>query len=622
MRIGHTCRAALFAAALFWSAGSVQAQLQWGATGTGGNGTWDATTANWFNGTSATTWDGNVAVFGGTAGTVTVSGTQNATGMTIATTGYTLGASVGAGTINMTGTTPTITLGTTGGTGNTAVQLNSVISGSNQITLNTQQSSGVPIVNFNAANTFSGGLLVNSAMRVNFNQTGASGSGTITAAVSGTRFTNVNTSTASLITVTNNFNLNPGFLATPFNVSFGATNSSPVPTINYTGVISGAANVFLGNEAGTGGGAGITTFSNAMTYTGTTYVSGSANALFNLGVNNALPSSTVLNFGVINAGSANVGIVNLNGFNATISGLSSNTTGTIGGLTNSSSTVSVLTLGGSTTNTHVYNGVIGTATNTNLTASTNNIAVVVNNPALTQTFGRAAGNTFSGGMTITAGTLIAGNTTGSATGSGAITVNGGTGVLAGGTGSATTVGVVTGDTTLSAGGGIRADSSTGTNTFTVGNVTINNTGRLYVNLGASGTSSTLAFAGNSLDLRAGSIVRPDDITGFGYGTFTLATFTNGNTLLLDSVQTTDGQLLGSYVQGTGATGAVEIDVSELPTLTAGDRLELRRSGNNLVLNFSPVPEPGLLLAACGLVVGGVVGVRKLRRKQPDVTPAA
>jgi hypothetical protein len=595
------------------------AQLQWGATGTGGNGTWDTTTPNWFNGTSATTWDGNAAVFGGTAGTVTVSGTQNATGMTIASNGYVLGATVGDGTISLTGTTPTITLGTTGTTA-IAAQLNSVIAGSSQITLNTQQTSGLPTLNFNAVNTFTGGLLVNSAMRVNFNQTGASGSGTITAAVSGTRFTNVNSSTASLISVGNDFSLNSNNLAGPFNVSFGATNSSPVPTINYTGVISGAANVFLGNDVAAGG-AGITTFSNAMTYTGTTYVSGSANALFNAGVANALPGTTVLNFGVINAGTANVGIVNLNGFNATISGVSSNTTGTIGGVTNSSTTLSVLTLGGTAANTLTYNGIIGTATNGNLSASTNNIAVVLSNPNLSQTFGRSAGNTYNGGTTITAGTLIAGNTTGSATGSGAITVEG-SGVLSGGTGSGTSVGVVTGATTVNSGGTIRADSGTGTNTFTVGNVTLNNGGRLFANIGASGADSTLAFGGNSLDFKTGSVLRLDDATGFGYGNFTLATFTSGDTLLLDAAQTADNQLLGSYVQGTGASGAVTIDVSELPTLVTGDRLELRRSGNNLVLTFSPVPEPSLLLAVCGLVVGGVAAARRLKRKAADLTPAA
>ena len=53
------------------------AALQWGASGAGGNGTWDAnTTANWFDGTSTVKWPAaggtaDVATFGGTAGTVT-----------------------------------------------------------------------------------------------------------------------------------------------------------------------------------------------------------------------------------------------------------------------------------------------------------------------------------------------------------------------------------------------------------------------------------------------------------------------------------------------------------------------------------------------------------------------
>ena len=88
--------------------------------------------------------------------------------------------------------------------------------------------------------------------------------------------------------------------------------------------------------------------------------------------------------------------------------------------------------------------------------------------------------------------------------------------------------------------------------------------------------------------------------------------------------------IGSYSFVDGHTGSRDLGTSGIKinidglSLTQGDKFTLSRSGNNLVLNFSPVPEPASMLAVCGLVVGGFVAVRKLRRKgkPADVTPAA
>lgn len=92
---------------------AVQAQtLQWdGAAATangtveGGAGTWDATTANWTStgGTTNAAWtDDAKAVFGGTAGTVTVDGTQDVQNITFDVDGY----MVTGGTLNYTNTDP------------------------------------------------------------------------------------------------------------------------------------------------------------------------------------------------------------------------------------------------------------------------------------------------------------------------------------------------------------------------------------------------------------------------------------------------------------------------------------------------------------------------------------
>lgn len=85
--------------------------LYFGPTGNGGSGTWDAgTTADWSTsvGGSSVVWtNGDLGVFGGTAGTVTIaSGGVSASGLTFNTTGYIVGN--GGGPLTLTGT-PTIT---------------------------------------------------------------------------------------------------------------------------------------------------------------------------------------------------------------------------------------------------------------------------------------------------------------------------------------------------------------------------------------------------------------------------------------------------------------------------------------------------------------------------------
>jgi autotransporter-associated beta strand protein len=85
--------------------GSSTPSLRWGAGGGGGTGTWNiGSTANWFDGSAATSWQDfggsdYSAIFGGTAGTVTLASNINVNRMTFQTTGYT----VTANALNLTG---------------------------------------------------------------------------------------------------------------------------------------------------------------------------------------------------------------------------------------------------------------------------------------------------------------------------------------------------------------------------------------------------------------------------------------------------------------------------------------------------------------------------------------
>ncbi|MEX1180228.1 MAG: autotransporter-associated beta strand repeat-containing protein, partial [Cucumibacter sp.] len=87
--------------------------MQWdangAAAGAGGAGTWNTTTALWFNGASFQAWSNPAlddAVFAGTAGTVTLGGAVTAHGLTFDTTGYV----VTGNTLTLGGVSPTISV--------------------------------------------------------------------------------------------------------------------------------------------------------------------------------------------------------------------------------------------------------------------------------------------------------------------------------------------------------------------------------------------------------------------------------------------------------------------------------------------------------------------------------
>jgi len=126
----------------------------WNANGTsspanGGTGTWDTTNTRWrevTNTGSAVAWptagtDTAAAVFAGTAGTVTLSGSLEANSLTFNTTGYTLSS----GTLALVGSTPTISSTVA------AATISSVIAGSAGVT-----KAGTGGLTLSGANTFSG----------------------------------------------------------------------------------------------------------------------------------------------------------------------------------------------------------------------------------------------------------------------------------------------------------------------------------------------------------------------------------------------------------------------------------------------------------------------------------
>jgi len=138
----------------------------------GGTGTWDSVTANWRQGSdtgTAVLWPAagagtDEAIFAGSAGTVTLSGTQTANQLGFTVTDYTLTG----GTLDLDGTAPAISV-TTG-----TATIASPVSGSAGLV-----KTGAGTLVLSAANTFTGGTTI-SAGTLQLNAQAAASNETIT----------------------------------------------------------------------------------------------------------------------------------------------------------------------------------------------------------------------------------------------------------------------------------------------------------------------------------------------------------------------------------------------------------------------------------------------------------
>ncbi len=237
----------------------------------------------------------------------------------------------------------------------------------------------------------------------------------------------------------------------------------------------------------------------------------------------------------------------------------------------------------------------------------------------TSTFALGGNNTYTGGTTVNGGTLLVTNTagSGSGTGTGAVAVNSG-GTLGG-------TGTISGATTVNAGGTIRGDSGTGTGTLNLANTTI---------LGAAGsTGGTLAAR---LAVNGGGTVTGNSKLALGSNTLNLVS-TGGkfNIVLLADGGLTSGQAYTIILATGGLTSYQRNGVvwnAILNPFTTADYTVTSGSGawtfsntllgvdgsNNLTLQFTPVPEPGTVLAAAG---AGVLALGGIRRRFRVTSPA-
>jgi outer membrane autotransporter protein len=282
-------RAATLLLATASTAASAQT-LSWGPGGGGGSGTWDSTTANWFNGSTATPWSaGSTASFGGTAGTVTVNGTAAVGGATFNSTGYT----ITGGTLALSGAAATFT-----SNAGVSATVNSPITGSAAL-----KKSGAGTLTFSGAQTYSGATTVDAGRLVLNNVSGFVSATTVnsgaTLAFTGT----TNVTTAAPITLNDGATLENS-AASGYTLATGAVTTAGNTSINVNqtsgtgrglvldGGLHGSGTVTI-NAANAGN--GVSLRNNNSAFSGTLVVNGIASATAGVGSGLALAGAATSN---------------------------------------------------------------------------------------------------------------------------------------------------------------------------------------------------------------------------------------------------------------------------------------------------------------------------------------
>jgi fibronectin-binding autotransporter adhesin len=522
----------------FWDGGNLTAN----SVVNGGAGTWAAATTNWTSstGTPNGPWPGasTVANFQGTAGTVTVSGTQSIGGLTFGTTGYIIGNVVNNGVVSGAATSNVLTAGA-----GISATVNSVLSGTNGF-----DKQGAGTISLAGTNTFTGtttftagplsvATIGNGGVAGNLGQ--ASNAATNLVFAGGTlQYSGATASTNRA------FTLNAGSSGTII-VSTAAT------TLTMPGA-TGSATTGAFTKAGTG----ILALSGINTYTGATTISAGTLQISGAG---SLGSGTY-----VGAMTDNATLLYSSSANQTLSG---NITGT-GVLTKDTSATSTLTLSG----TNSYSGVTTVSAGTVLVNGNQSTATGSVTVASTATLGGTG--TVGGSTTVQSGGTLRPGAGGAGTlsFSSALTLNASS-VSAFELGAAITPSalndlvVVTGNLTM--GGTLNVTQSAGGNfvagTYRLFNVTGTISGTLAVGTLPAGYSGYISTNTATTPKQVNLVVVSTANVSYWDGAQTIANSTvNGGTATWDATTT-------NWTDSTGNVNASWPGASAVPVFqgTAG-----------------------------------------------------
>lgn len=209
----------------------------------GGTGNWNNAATNWNTGSSNYGWTGtdNDAIFGGTAGTVTITSTIAANDLTFNTTGYT----VTGGTLTLNGTTPTVTTAP-----GVSATLSSQIQGSSGL-----RKAGSGTLTLGGTNSYTGATTIQSGVLVidGSTSTGSvvdveaggklAGSGTVggdTTVKAGGKYSAGAVGAVGHQTFSNDLNLQSGSIFEWDLTSASTTSGFDTVTVNTGGILTGS----------------------------------------------------------------------------------------------------------------------------------------------------------------------------------------------------------------------------------------------------------------------------------------------------------------------------------------------------------------------------------------------
>jgi fibronectin-binding autotransporter adhesin len=361
----------------------------------------------------------------------------------------------------------------------------------------------------------------------------------------------------------------------------GTISVAASQTMTYNGVIQNAGTQ---PEQLIKTGAGALQLGGTNTYTGGTTISG--------GTLQATANNVFASAGAFTLANTSGVLFDLNNTNQTIGSLAGG--GTTGG--NVSLGSGTLTTGGNNSSTTYAGAIDGTG---GLTKTGTGSMILT------------AANTYTGGTTINAGTVLVNSQTGTQSGTGTGTVAVASGATLGGNGQAA------GAVTVSSGGRVIGGQGTAVNEqLALGNnLTLANNSTIRIAVGNGATANDTSLAGSSQVAVTGVLGRA---TAADRITIDLAFATGGNLDLTGG--TTYTRRVATYGSLSNLTPGSYTAANNVFNVTSpsfgvdpGWTVLVGQNGSALDVVFTPVPEPGAILAI-GLAGLGLVGlVRRSRR---------